>query len=136
MADEAVVLGTITLPGVHNSVGHARTFLRDLLPPAHPTLDDLVTVASEAVTNAITHTASGNPGGRVSITLAASHRILILEVADDGAGGSRPYLREEDGTESGRGMRIIDALARRWGLREDASRTLIWAEFPDSLDRS
>lgn len=132
MADEAVVLGTITLPGVHKSVGHARTFLRDLLPPAHPVLDDLVTVASEAVTNAITHTSSGSPGGRVSVTLAEGHRTLILEVADDGAAGSRPYLREEDGTESGRGMRIIDALAQRWGLREDSTRTTIWAEFPDT----
>lgn len=131
MADEAVVLGMITLPGVHKSVGHARTFLRDLLPPAHPALDDLVTVASEAVTNAITHTSSGSPGGKVSITLAASHRTLILEVADDGADGSRPYLRKEDGTESGRGMRIIDALARRWGFREAATRTIVWAEFPE-----
>lgn len=123
-----VVVGALTLPGVRRSVGHARRFLRDMLPPDHPGLDDVVTVVSELVCNAVTHTASGD-GGRVTVTLLAGDDVHRLEVADDGAGGGRPRLRAETGAESGRGLRIVDALARGWGFRPDGPGTLVWAEF-------
>ncbi|GAA4622386.1 hypothetical protein GCM10023196_014370 [Actinoallomurus vinaceus] len=129
MTEEAVVLGEITLPGMRSSVAHARAFLRELLPCDHPALDDLVTVGSETVCNAVTHTASGQAAGRVTVVLLARGGAYRLEVTDDGAGGSRPRLEAEDGGESGRGMRIVDALARRWGYREDGARTVVWAEF-------
>ncbi|MCO6003975.1 ATP-binding protein [Actinoallomurus purpureus] len=129
-AEEPVVLGEITLPGGRRSVAHARTFLRDLLPCGHPILADLVTVGSETVCNAVTHTASGRAGGQVRVVLLAERGAYRLEVTDDGAGGARPRLKPEDGGESGRGMRIVDALARRWGYRQDGARTVVWAEFP------
>ncbi|GAA0343523.1 ATP-binding protein [Actinoallomurus spadix] len=125
-----VVLGQITLPGRRRSVAYARAFLRDLLPCGHPVLDDLVTVGSETVCNAVAHTASGGQGGRVMVVLLADRGAYRLEVTDDGAGGARPRLEAEGGGESGRGMRIVDALARRWGYREDGDRTVVWAEFP------
>ncbi|MEU6751532.1 ATP-binding protein [Spirillospora sp. NPDC046719] len=123
-----VVVSALTLPGVRRSVGHARRFLRDMLPPDHPGLDDVVTVVSELVCNAVTHTASGD-GGRVTVTLLAGGDRLRLEVADDGAGGGRPQVRAETGAESGRGLRIVDALARAWGYRPDGPGTVVWAEF-------
>jgi anti-sigma regulatory factor (Ser/Thr protein kinase) len=128
-AEDPAVLGAITLPGLRRSVAYARAFLRDLLPPGHPLLDDLVTVGSETVCNAVTHTASGDPGGRVTVVLLADRDAYRLEVTDDGAGGARPCLRAEDGGEGGRGMRIVDALARRWGHRADGDRTVVWVEF-------
>ncbi|MGI5165755.1 ATP-binding protein [Spirillospora sp. CA-253888] len=124
------VLGAITLPGVRRSVGYARDFLRDLVPQDDPVLDDLVLVGSETVANAITHTASGRTGGRVTVVLAARPGVYRLEVADDGAAGSRPHVKSENGSDSGRGMRIVEALALRWGWREDGHRTVVWAEFP------
>ncbi|MQY05786.1 ATP-binding protein [Actinomadura macrotermitis] len=124
------VLGAITLPGVERSVGSARRFLRDLLPEGGDVLDDLVTVGSETVCNAITHTASGREGGLVTIVLAAGDGFYRLEVADDGARGARPRVRDAGaGAESGRGMRIVDALAGAWGYRADGARTIVWAEF-------
>ncbi|MBO2459319.1 ATP-binding protein [Actinomadura violacea] len=119
-----VVVGALTLPGVGRSVGHARRFLRDMLPPDHPGLDDLVTVVSELVCNAVTHTVSG----RVTVSLLAGDGLLRLEVADEGGGG-RPRLGAETGGESGRGLRIVDALARSWGFRPDGPGTVVWAEF-------
>lgn len=130
IAGEPAVIGRVTLPGVRPSVGRARRFARELLPYAGPMLDDLVTVVSETVCNAITHTRSGGDGGRVTVTLMACGGGYRLEVADDGAGGARPYVEPESGAERGRGMRIVDALAARWGYRALGERTVVWAEFP------
>ncbi|GAA2129100.1 hypothetical protein GCM10009727_20350 [Actinomadura napierensis] len=88
-----------------------------------------MTVVSELVCNAVTHTASGD-GGQVTVSLLAGSDCLRLEVADDGAGGRRPRLKGETGAESGRGLRIVDALTRGWGFRPDGPRTVVWAEFP------
>ncbi|MEU9019951.1 ATP-binding protein [Actinomadura sp. NPDC048394] len=126
-----VVVGALTLPGVRRSVGHAQRFLRDMLSPDHPGLDDLVTVVSELVCNAVTHTASGD-GGWVTVSLLAGDGFLRLEVADDGAGGGCPQVRAETGAESGRGLRIVDALACAWGFRPDGPGTVVWAEFPSA----
>jgi anti-sigma regulatory factor (Ser/Thr protein kinase) len=121
-----VVVGALTLPGVRRSVGHARRFLRDMLPPDHPGVDDMVTVVSELVCNAVVHTASGD-GGRVTVSLLAGPGVHRVEVADDGARGRRPRLKGETGAESGRGLRIVDALARSWGFRADGPGTVVWA---------
>jgi len=123
------VLGTITLPGTRRSVGHARSFLRDLVPDGHPARDDLVTAGSETVCNAITHTDSGK-GGWVTVTLLDVHGRYRLEVQDDGAAGARPHVVPECGGESGRGMRIVEAVSEEWGFRAAGDRTVVWAEFP------
>jgi signal transduction histidine kinase len=82
-------------------------------------------IAQEALHNALRHATPRH----VTVALRAAGERLVLEVTDDGAGGDRPRLRPEDGGESGRGMRIVDALARCWGYREDGARTVVWAEF-------
>ncbi|TDC42741.1 sensor histidine kinase [Actinomadura sp. KC345] len=146
------VIGEITLPGVRKSVGRARTFVRDTVlgrsrepgrggigrygegagdaGPDGMTLDDMVTVASEIVANAITHTASGLEDGEVTVVLSAGGGVYRLEVFDDGAAEGRPYVEEEVGAETGRGMRIVEALAARWGSRTCGHRRVVWAEFP------
>ncbi len=123
------VLGEVTLPGTRRSVGVARGFVRELAD-GYEALDDLVTVASEMVANAVAHTASGRRGGRVRVVLAAMPGRYRLEVADDGADGELPQVRAEAGAESGRGLRIVAGLAERWGFRTDGPRTVVWAEFP------
>ncbi|WP_165978062.1 ATP-binding protein [Actinomadura darangshiensis] len=128
MSGGLVVVGALTLPGVRRSVAYARRFLRDMVPEAHPRLDDLVTVGSETVTNAIAHTDSGD-GGRVTVSLLAGGDVYRLEVADDGAGGRRLVPKAETCAESGRGLRIVEALSDDWGFRADGARTVVWAEF-------
>jgi len=132
--DRVVVIGEITLPGVRRSVGSARGFVRSVAA-GHPALDDMVLVVSETVANAVAHTASGLEGGVVKIVVLAGGGGYRLEVADQGAAGGRPHVKDEyaeegTGAESGRGMRIVEALAARWGFRTDGARTVVWAEFP------
>ncbi|WP_084219516.1 ATP-binding protein [Spirillospora albida] len=127
--DGTVIVGRLTLPGTRRSVGYARSFVRETVPDL-PALDDLVMVASETVANAITHTASGREGGRVTVVLAAEPGIVRLEVVDDGAAPGRPRVRDESGGETGRGIRIVEAVADRWGFRTEGTRTVVWAEFP------
>ncbi|TDC84395.1 ATP-binding protein [Actinomadura sp. 7K507] len=143
-ARDGLVIGEITLAGVRKSVGHARGFVRaavlgHLVPDdagaadagLHDTvLDDMIMVASETVANAITHTASGLEGGEVTVVLAAGDGVYRLEVVDDGSAGGLPHVKDEVGAETGRGMRIVDALATRWGFRAEGHRTVVWAEFP------
>jgi anti-sigma regulatory factor (Ser/Thr protein kinase) len=126
------LLGTLTLPGVDRSVAYSRHFLRDLLPADHPVVYDLTTVVSELVCNAIAHTASGRDG-QVTIRLLRWDGRLRLVVVDDGADGRRPQERQENGDEDGRGIRIVKALACRWGFTEDGPRTVVWAEFKESV---
>ncbi|GAA4242655.1 hypothetical protein GCM10022254_76450 [Actinomadura meridiana] len=127
MSGGLLVLGALTLPGVRRSVGYARQFLRDMVSQDHPRLDDLVTVVSEIVCNAIVHSDSGG-GGVVTVSLLAGGGVYRLEVADDGGRG-RPRVKAEDGGESGRGLRVVEALADGWGFRTDGNHTVVWAEF-------
>ena len=124
-----VVLGEITLPGVRRSVGVARGFVRELAAGV-PAVDDLVVVVSETVANAVTHTASGLAGGRVTVVLTGGEGVYRLEVSDAGAAGGRPQVKAEAEAETGRGMRIVEALSARWGFRAEGARTVVWAEFP------
>jgi hypothetical protein len=57
---------------------------------------------------------------------------VLVEIADDGATDAGPHLCEESLGEGGRGMRIIDALAREWGVRTDEGRAIVWMRFDGS----
>lgn len=129
MKREVEVLGQLRLPGVERSVRRVRGFVRETLGPDHPALEDVVTCASEAVTNAIMHTDSGQGGGMVAVTLLRDGPELVLEVSDEGAGGARPGFRDDPEGIHGRGMLIITALALKWTVRPDGDRTTVSMRF-------
>ncbi len=79
-------------------------------------------LVSELATNALLHSES-----RFRLTLTAAHGILRGEVRD--AGGGRPRVLDAGTSESGRGMFLVDALARRWGCHQDGSGTTVWFEL-------
>ncbi|MGW3121242.1 ATP-binding protein [Streptomyces sp. NPDC001107] len=88
--------------------------------------DDLVDVAellvSELATNALLHSAS-----RFRLTLSAAHGVLRCEVRD---GGRRtPQVLQAGASESGRGMFLVNALARRWGCHQDGQGKTVWFEL-------
>ncbi|MEW2358646.1 ATP-binding protein [Spirillospora sp. NPDC029432] len=127
------LLGEVTLPGVDRSAAQARRFLRETLVPEHlgrdgEVLYEMALVVDELVGNAVRHTASGR-GGKVTVRVYGGGGLLRVEVGDDGAGGARPAVRGEAGGESGRGLRIVEALALRWGYRAEGVRTVVWAGF-------
>ncbi|GAA2101690.1 ATP-binding protein [Actinomadura alba] len=129
---ETVVIGAITLPGLGRSVAHARSFTRDVLGAGHPSLGDVQMCVSEAFTNGVVHTASGR-GGKITVVFVAADDMVIAEVTDDGAGGALPRLRDDLMGVSGRGMRIINALALGWGVRPEGGRTTVWMRFPGPI---
>jgi anti-sigma regulatory factor (Ser/Thr protein kinase) len=79
-------------------------------------------LTSELVTNAMEH-----GSGAIVLRLAATDHTLRVEVADDSV--QEPKLQAEN-TEllSGRGLRLVDALAPGWGVAPATSGggKLVW----------
>ncbi|MFF4755439.1 SpoIIE family protein phosphatase [Streptomyces sp. NPDC001270] len=112
-----------TAPRDHAAVADCRARAREQLESWG--LDDLVfateVVVSELVTNVLTH-ARGNP----RIRMIRDDR-LTVEVSDDSS--TSPHLRHARAQdESGRGLLIAAALARRWGTRHGDEGKTIWTE--------
>ncbi|MFI0349550.1 ATP-binding protein [Actinomadura sp. 9N407] len=125
MSGTRAVVAALTLPGTERSAVRVRAFVRDVLGAGHPALDDVRACVNEAFTNGVEHTSSE----RISVVFVEVGDETLVEVADDGAAGSRPRLCEESLGEGGRGMRIIDALAREWGVRSEEGRAIVWMRF-------
>jgi hypothetical protein len=88
----------------------ARAFLRSTLDgwPAAGYRDDAMVVVDELVANAVLHA-----GSEIELRLALQPDRLGIAVADRDP--ARPAVnRAGDGAESGRGMLLVDALARSW----------------------
>jgi anti-sigma regulatory factor (Ser/Thr protein kinase) len=84
--------------------------------------DTAVLLTSEVVTNAIMH---GRSVARLSVTTGPSG--VVVEVGDDES--RRPHVAEQDDEAlNGRGLAIVDALARRWGVRPDGEGKVVWFE--------
>jgi anti-sigma regulatory factor (Ser/Thr protein kinase) len=131
-----VPLGGMTFPELAEEIGPARCRVRRMaakglgLDPgaAHETVDDVELLTSEVVTNAIKHTASGK-GGRVRLSVFRTDRTIRVEVADEGGAETTPRAVDDLYAESGRGLSLVKALAKEWGMeRDDEGGTLTWFE--------
>ncbi|MEU9173949.1 ATP-binding protein [Streptomyces sp. NPDC048420] len=85
-------------------------------------VDTAVLLVSELATNALLHSAS-----RFTLTLSAAHGVLRCEVADSGR--RTPRVLDAGNAESGRGMFLVEALALRWGWRQDGRGKTVWFEL-------
>src|SRR4051812_30306999 len=122
-------LEVLLVPGIERAVRHVRQWLRDLLDPDDPVLDDLLVCCSEIVTNAVRYTDSGRDG-QVRIELVPSAELVHLSVIDEGGARTVPHLVTGDGTaESGRGLRIVDACADEWGAKPYGKGLSVWVLF-------
>ena len=117
----------LELPSGVGAPGVARRLLTEWFAAvlADGTLTTARLLASELVTNAVTH-------GRGRITLRAQlfELCLLVEVLDEGGGFERRELRERDFQTpevGGWGLRIVDAHSSRWGVRRDSSH--VWFEL-------
>ena len=79
-------------------------------------------LVGELAANALCHAAS-----RFRLTLWASHGVLRCEVADEDH--RPPRLLDAGLSEGGRGMYLVDALARRWGCHQDGPGKTVWFEL-------
>lgn len=100
-------------------------------------LADLVAVLAELVGNAVRH-AEPLPGGVVRVAwrlrTTAGSRQVELRVTDGGA-TTAPRIRDADPEAmDGRGLRIVTALATRWGVERDGLGQSVWAGFDHPHD--
>ena len=95
-----------------------------------PALDDVLVLVSEVASNAVKHTASGD-GGEFEVAVWVTGGSVRVEIGDQG-GASEPRLTDEDSPADaltgGRGLRIVDTLAAKWGHAGDELGRVVWFE--------
>jgi anti-sigma regulatory factor (Ser/Thr protein kinase) len=124
----ATILGSLTVPGERQEVSRARGFVtRTLAGAGLPEVDsDAATLlTSELVTNAILHTASGRPGGTVSVVILGLPGGALIEVADGGSAGM-PVVKGDALAGEGQGHYLVQQMASQWGYRRDQAGTTVW----------
>lgn len=131
-------------PGTLSRMSAVRADVRtDLAGFDGDLVETVVLCASEAAANAVEHTRSGEPGGRVLRSLFLTNPgVLRLVLVDDGARETAPRIPEQRTetewmtAERGRGLLLIDNLAQTWGTYPVVPfpfcadlGTAVWAEF-------
>jgi anti-sigma regulatory factor (Ser/Thr protein kinase) len=114
-------------PGREEQLSQLRRWLGGLLPAASAR-DDVVMVAVELATNAVTHTASGR-GGWFAVEVTWYGPMVRVVVADQGA-PSEPRVTGDLDSENGRGLLVVQGLSTRTGISGDQRGRLIWADVP------
>jgi anti-sigma regulatory factor (Ser/Thr protein kinase) len=112
------------------SVGQARNFctrrLSSVLEPRgnyEEVVADVATIASELVTNAL------NAGSTmIELSLALRPSTVHIEVMDD-AGGTVVQGSPSVTDTKGRGLMIVAALAKDWGVSTGRGTKVVWAEI-------
>ena len=111
---------TVQLPHAPTSAGAARRFVAATLHGwgLDALIEVVVLLAGELFTNAIAHTPVTTVG--VGLVVCLDDDAVRVEVHD-----ASPQLPELGGlagwdTESGRGLRLVSALATRWGVDVNA----------------
>ncbi|MEU6956814.1 ATP-binding protein [Streptomyces sp. NPDC045714] len=124
---------------MHSAVPASRHFLRLALSKWQATLieDGVLLVASELVTNAVAITgvvAEKPTWGElerldlVHVRLVGLRDSIVIEVWD--VSPEPPALRRaDDDAEDGRGLFLVQQLARRWGSYRAAGGKAVWAEL-------
>ncbi len=137
----AMVTMARRFPARREEVKRARDYVGAALGEAHERRYDAMLVASELVGNAVQHgsrrsgpVTSGEAATEVEVSVTFVRRGVLLAVRD---GGSPviPQIRPLDGEDiGGRGLALVDLLARRWGFHRDSAGTLVWAELDERCD--
>ena len=78
-------------------------------------------VVSELVTNAVVHARTP-----IELLLHLRDRVLRIEVTDLGVDRPQRWARDES---SGRGLPIIEALGKAWGVIDLGSSKTVWCEL-------
>ncbi|MGW5880462.1 ATP-binding protein [Nocardiopsis terrae] len=123
----------------------ARSWATHVARTTPASADPLLVSLSELHTNALKHTASGLPGGRVRIEIERRRWLFLLRVTDDGprpgAEATVPEVCPVPGqqalgqtlAEGGYGLALVDAMALYWDFtREPDGGLMVRAAFDRS----
>lgn len=121
----AVAEAATALDGEPTSVGRARRFVGDALSGwGQDDMDGVVgLLVTELVANAVRHA-----GSDVEVAVHLQHGSLRVEVHDAGEGVPR-VVAAGPGDEHGRGVALVEALARAWGVEPTADGKDVWFEI-------
>jgi anti-sigma regulatory factor (Ser/Thr protein kinase) len=123
----------MTFDGLLERLSDMRQHLRRILGDVDG-VDDVVLVASELAANAIRHSKSGEPGGSFVLQIVEFSDAWHVRVEDQG-GPSSPRPEDAEQTdETGRGLPVVAALSRAWGVIGDSGGRTVWAEIPYPKD--
>ena len=120
------VEAVMELPRTPVSAGRAREFVSAKLREwrLDPLLDGALVVVSELAANAVVHAESS-----VRIRLLLGPRTLRIEVIDHGVGTPEPQPKSIT-EEHGRGLLLVSALSRAWGIDHGPGEgKTVWAEM-------
>ncbi|MER5474531.1 ATP-binding protein [Streptomyces sp. NPDC002935] len=140
VAQEVPTSSSMAVPHGPAGVGEARHRMRDELRSggvAETVIDDAVLILSELLSNACRHgrplgdALAGDGDVRATWRFDPAGR-LTVEVTD-GGGPTRPVPATPSVTaRGGRGLNIITALAKDWGVRDDAhGEVTVWVVIQD-----
>ncbi|GAA3809330.1 ATP-binding protein [Streptomyces chiangmaiensis] len=142
VAQEVPTSSSMAVPHGPAGVGEARHRMRDHLRTggvSESVIDDAVLILSELLSNACRHgrplggSLAGDGDVRAAWRVDASGR-LTVEVTD-GGGPTRPVPATPSVTaHGGRGLNIITALAKDWGVRDDVrGEVTVWVVVQDDV---
>ena len=121
--------------GHADQVAAARRFVASAIQGGGPARDVSRLLVSEAATNAVLHSATGD-GGSFSVAYLISDHLLRVEV-HDGGGPSGPRRRVHHlESMTGRGLELFDALSDRWGVDGSPDGWTVWFELDLDGDRA
>jgi anti-sigma regulatory factor (Ser/Thr protein kinase) len=122
----ATVLASLTVPGRPERVAEVRRLVRRALGDASPLAETAVLLASELATNAVLHSASGQPGGSATVLITEIGGGVRVEVADRGSDLCAPVVRGDIYASEGHGLFLVQSLADQWGYVRDETGTTVW----------
>jgi anti-sigma regulatory factor (Ser/Thr protein kinase) len=125
-------VNVLDLPPTTDSVPVARRFVRARLIHGDADVDTAKLLVSEVVTNAILHART-----TVTITVEVAGQVVRIAVRD----GSpvQPRIHSFAATSAtGRGLRLLDRLAKRWGVDADpvTGGKIVWFEVGEPSEAS
>ena len=121
--------------GHAEQVAAARRFVASAIHGGGPARDVSRLLVSEAATNAVLHSASGD-GGTFSVAYLISDHLLRVEVLD-GGGPTSPHRRVHHlESMTGRGLDLFDALSDRWGVDGTPDGWTVWFELDLADERA
>jgi two-component sensor histidine kinase len=91
-------------------------------------LADATLLVSELVTNSVKY----GEGSILMRLRTRGARQVTAEVLDEGAGFDPHERRPSRSAPGGFGLRLVDEIASRWGIRDDSAR--VWFEIDRSAD--
>jgi anti-sigma regulatory factor (Ser/Thr protein kinase) len=114
--------------GHADQVAAARRFVSSAIRRGGPVRDASRLLVSEAATNALLHSDSGD-GGSFAVEYLISDDLLRVEI-HDGGGPTGPRRRVHHlESMTGRGLDLFDALSDRWGVNGGPAGRTVWFEL-------